>query len=219
MFRRAGHILGVLLPICLLLTAWGCGGGDFGQVETPKDKALSFEPDTSRSISLERLEEWRDKRAAAGDTFAVAPGVLDAALTKSIPGYELEIDEAETFETQSFTFSEATKVFYDAKGDYVELIAGDYVANPEFFEVALQRFNLAQDVELDGLRDKKLPYECSGGQFCFAWESYSSPRRLAQANFVIGFRFFVSVSSTGREGFIPMEELMGWMDLSALKNL
>lgn len=211
------YLAAVLMAVASLITA--CGG-------TEVDQKNILVPDTEDgapekplpNIELEQLTEWTEIRSQAGDTFAKPPAVMERAILPQISGYKLEINEAETFETKRFTFSEATKVFYNEAGDYIEIIAGDYVDNPEFFEVALQRYNNAKGQQIEGLTDRKLEIDCGGDQPCFAWESHTPARNLAQVNIVMDFRYFISISSTGRDAFISEDDFSSWIDLPALNR-
>ena len=99
----------------LLLTS--CGEVEYSD-KTPRDgDSVMVEVIDFPDVSLEDLDERVERRRAAGDTVAREPGVMERTIRKKIQGYELEIDEAETFETKRFAFSEATKVFYNAAGD------------------------------------------------------------------------------------------------------
>ena len=158
-----------------------------------------------------------EARQKSGDTIAISHEILQNALTSEIGGYVLESNQASTFTTQNFTFSEASKVFYNKKEDFIELVAGDYVANPDFIEVQLQRFNLSQNVEIQGVTDMKLDLDPVGeeNQF-FAWGSYNPNKQLALVNVGINYRYIISISLTGATGVPSTETIESWINLSVL---
>ena len=145
--------------------------------------------------------------------------VLQRMLVADIAGYKLQINEANTFSTKAFTFSEATKVFYNAEEQYIELNAGDYVANPDFFEVNLQRYNLAQGVEVQGVIDEKrsvadfFPSEAADA---FSWSSFNKRKRIAWVYIGIDYRYFITIEATGQDGFLDLEAVRSWLDWGAL---
>ena len=201
--------------LCLILV--GCGASEVEKVDDPNDTLVTYEPDTTGMIPLESFSEVRDRRVASGDTVAISHKILQKCITGEIDGYILESDQATTFTTQNFTFSEASKVFYNQEEDFIEVVAGDYVANPDFIEVQLRRFNLAQDVEIQGVTDRKLPLTTVGeaGQF-FAWGSYNPVKQLALVNVGVNYRYIISISMTGATGIPDKETIEKWLILSEL---
>ena len=133
------------------------------------------------------------------------------------PSDVLESDQASTFTTQNFTFSEASKVFYNKEEAFIELVAGDYVANPDFIEVQLQRFNLSQDVEIQGVTDVKLDLDPAGvkSQF-FAWGSYNPVKKLALVNIGINYRYIISISMTGADSLPGKGTIQSWVTPNSL---
>ena len=168
-------------------------------------------------IPLESFSEVWERRVANGDTVAISHDILKKCITSTIDGYVLESDQATTFTTQNFTFSEASKVFYNQEEDFIEVVAGDYVANPDFIEVQLRRFNLAQDVEIQGVTDRKVDLTPVGeaGQF-FAWASYNPVKQLALVNVGVNYRYIISISMTGAKGIPENETIERWLNLSEL---
>lgn len=197
-----------------------CGGGEYADVETPHNTVDTIAVDTLPSDVVDRYEEIVETRLAQGDTVAIAPKILQDMMVDSIPGWSKEIDRAETFVTRNFTFSEGTKVFYDPSGEnYIEFIAGDYAANPDFFEVVLQRYQLASGFNLDGVTDRKLSVEAPAQAEAFiGWESFNANRRLAEIHFAYDYRYFVSVTATGKSDFLNAEQVSQWVDWTKLPN-
>jgi hypothetical protein len=194
-------------------------GGDGKDVKVPRQEIDMPVPDTSGLKGFEGFDAAVADRENAGDTIAIDHKLLQALLTDTIPGHDLEINKSSTFKTNDFAFSEATKVFYNSEENYTELTAGDYVSNPEFFKVNIQRYNIAQDVEINGIRDKKLdvpglrPEEASD---FFTWSSYNSRKRLAWVFIGVNFRYFVTIEATNQDGFIDLERVKGWLNWKAI---
>lgn len=201
----------------LLFLLCSCGASEIEKVEVPFSKKETYEPDTTGKLPLAAFEEVREERLKSGDTVAISHEVLQKVLTSLISDYTLESDQASTFATQNFTFAEASKVFYNAEENYIELVAGDYVANPDFIEVQLQRFNLSQDVEIQGVKDVKLDLTPVGkpDQF-FAWGSYNENKKLALVNIGVNYRYIISISLTGASEIPGKETIEGWLDLGLL---
>ena len=210
-----------LIPFCWAIAIsfllFSCGPSEVEKVEVPDEVNISYDPDTTGKLPLAIFEEVRDQRHKDGDTVAISHEILQKVLTGAIKDYKLESDKATTFTTQNFTFSEASKVFYNEQEDYIELVAGDYVANPDFIEVQLQRFNLSQDVVIQGVRDVKLDLSPVGkaDQF-FAWGSFNPNKELALVNIGVNFRYIISISLTGAEGLPAKETIENWLNLSLL---
>lgn len=209
------QLLSWTLVLSFLL--FSCGASEIEKVEVPFSQKETYEPDTTGKLPLAAFEEIRTQRLKSGDTIAISHEVLEKVLTSSISDYTLESDQASTFATQNFTFSEASKVFYNASENYIELVAGDYVANPDFIEVQLQRFNLSQDVEIQGVRDVKLDLSPVGkaDQF-FAWGSYNENKQLALVNIGVNYRYIISISLTGVNGIPEKETIEKWLNLGLL---
>ncbi len=205
------------LAFFLALFLFACGPSEVEQVEVPDDPEVTYNPDTTGKMPLAIFEEVRTQRQKAGDTIAISHELLQKVLIREIPDYILESDKASTFTTQNFTFSEASKVFYNDQEDYIELVAGDYVANPDFIEVQLQRFNLSQDVEIQGVTDVKLDLSPFGkaDQF-FAWGSYNPRKRQALVNIGVNFRYIISISLTGVDAIPNKETIESWLNMSVL---
>ena len=146
-----------VLALSIGLLGFRCSNDDYTNVQDPKSNYLpdSIPIDTATTAELNEIRLLHQERSAAGATHSVDPDLLSRMNTDSIPGYKKEIDKAARFETATFTFSEATKVFYKIDGtDYIEFIVGDYVANPSFFEVFRQRYELANGYEMSGLHEE-----------------------------------------------------------------
>ena len=206
------------LLFALVLSA--CGGGEYADVETPYSSVDTIAVDTLPADVVDRYTGIIETRLAAGDTVAIAPKILQDLIVDSIPGWSKEIDRAETFVTRNFTFSEGTKVFYDPSGaNYIEFIAGDYAANPDFFEVVLQRYQLASGFNLEGVTDRKLTVEGpSRAEAFIGWETYDENRRLAEIHFAYDYRYFVSVTATGKQDFLNAVQVNQWIDWTKLPD-
>lgn len=202
----------------LALVAMGCGSGEYAEVEEPTQEIPEMVIDTLPADIFAAFDTLVGRRMAAGDTVAIDPERLRNLVPDSLSGYIREVDRAERFVTRTFTFSEGTKVFFEEDGnDYIEFIAGDYVANPDFFEVVLQRYQLANGYEIDGVTDQKLELEGPDRAEAFiGWETYNQNRQLAQIHFTYDYRFFVSVSATGQETFLNPDQVMGWVNWAEL---
>jgi hypothetical protein len=198
---------------CCLLAGSACK--DTPEVKTPVTDAQVVQPDSSHTLSLAEFEARIQARTARRDTAVIDHGRLQALLVDSIPGYALEVDEANTFHAPLFTFAEASKVFYNGDEDYVELTAGDYVDNPDFFRVNLQRYNLAMGVNISGVQDEKRMDDglrpAQAQQF-FAWASYNSRKHVAWVFIGVDDRYFVTIEATAQAGFIAMEQVQAWLD-------
>jgi len=208
------YLAGTLLLAGMLL---GCGDSNISDVKPPDP--VSYEPDTTGGLSMGLFEETKAARAKAGDTVAIPHETLLEILPLGIKGFTLETDKASTFVTQNFTFSEASRVFYNDQEHYIELVAGDYVANPDFIEVMLQRYNLSQDVEIQGVRDVKMDLDPRGDkdQF-FAWGSFNAARRTANVNISINFRYVVSLSMTDVDDLPSKTQIQEWLKLELLPS-
>lgn len=188
-------------------------------LKTPESLISEVNPDTSYTKSMEAFEAYIDGRAQRGDTHAISHENLQAMITDSIRGYVLDIDKASTFKTKRMTFSEATKVFYNGENEYVEIIAGDYVANPDFFRANIRTYNLAQGVEVDDVTDAKrmVPdfYPDTVEDF-FSWSSYNGKKRVARAYFGMDYRFFVTVEATDQDSFLDLNRVKEWLEWNLL---
>lgn len=160
-------------------------------------------------------------RMAAADTVAIAHERLERVFPEQIAGYAVDVDKASTFATNRFAFSEAIRVFYDEREEYIELIIGDYVADPDFFRANLQRYNEAGGREIDGVIEEKI----SGANWTpawasdfFAWRLYNRPRRLARFYVGIDRRYFLTVEASGRDAPLAVEEIRNWVDWGALRK-
>lgn len=203
---------GMLLLGSILI---GCGDANIREVKAPDP--VSYEPDTTGGLDMEMFEQTKIQRAKSGDTIAIAHEILLAVLPDSIAGFKLETDKAATFVTQNFTFSEASRVFYNEQEHYIELVAGDYIANPDFIEVMLRRYNLAQDVEIQGLRDIKMNLDPVGlKEHFFAWGSHNVARRTAHINVGVDFRYVISLSMTDVDALPSNGQIQGWLKLDLL---
>lgn len=191
------------------------------EVKTPATEPAPVRIDSSNMRALPDFEARIAARAARHDTAVIGHSRLQDALPDSIAGYRKQIDEAATFHALQFTFSEASKVFYNARQDYVEFTIGDYVQNPDFFRVSLQRYNLAMGVEISGIKDEKRPAfstveGVAAPEGDFAWASYNSRKHVAWYYIGIGDRIFVTIEATGQEGFLDRVDVEEWLDLAGL---
>jgi hypothetical protein len=187
-------------------------------VEEPSAMVPVVSPDTTNMKSLAEFDAHVAQRAPA-DTGVIGHARLQAMLTDSIAGYVREVNEAETFHAPQFTFAEASKVFYNLNGDYIELTAGDYVANPDFFRVNIQRYNLAMGVEISGVKDEKrldAALRPAGAKDFFAWASYNNRKHLAWVFLGIDERYFVTIEATSEPGYIDVARVMEWVRWDAL---
>lgn len=160
--------------------------------------------------SMDEFHELKAQRLAAGDTVAIPDTILKKLVGDELPGFDLEINKNATFTTRNFTFSEATKVFYDSAEDYREITAGDYVANPDFFEVIIDRFNQANGVESNRVLERRLAWRPDGLPEeidFFGWETFNRQKQVAQANFGLDYRYFISVEGTGIADFFTEKQL------------
>jgi hypothetical protein len=199
-----------------LLTVVACNKGP--DVKTPVSDVPVVQPDTTGNISLAAFEAHVAARTPA-DTAVADHRRLLAMLTDSIAGYVLEVNEAETYHAPLFTFAEASKVFYNADQDYVELTVGDYVRNPDFFRVNIQRYNLAVGVEISGVKDEKCldaSLRPAGAKAFFAWASYNSRKRRAWFYMGINERYFVTIEATAQAGMIDAEQVKSWISCEQL---
>ena len=214
--KRIQYFGAFLIMACLVFS---CG-------ETKPDVKLpaplevpEVNPDTSGGKSTADFEAHVKARIEKGDTIAIAHEKLQNMLIDSIAGYQLEINKASTFETRLFTFSEASKVFYNDEEQYIELTAGDYVANPDFFRVNLQRYNLAQGVEISGMEDRKVAdagFAPNQAKDFFAWSAYNSRKRQAWIYIGIDERYFVTIEATDQADFLDIEKVKSWLNWNAL---
>lgn len=208
---------GMLMLVMLGLFWVGCGGNGT-TVQSPGDD-IPAAPDTSGSKSLTAFEANVQARAAAGDTALADHKTLLAVLTDTIPGYKLEFRESNRFSSPLFSFSEANKVFYNAKEDYIELTLGDYLENPDFFRVNIQRYNLAQGVEISGVKDEKRKVEGlrpENAQDFFTWSSFNSRKNLSWVYIGLDERYFLTIEATGQQHFLDLTAVKGWLNWSKL---
>jgi hypothetical protein len=206
-----------MLLIAVIAYLVGCNDGP--AVKTPDFTVADVQPDTSNRKSLAEFEGRIAQRFLRNDTAVIDHHKLQDLIADSITGYLLEVNEASTFHAPLFTFAEASKVFYNAHQDYIELTAGDYVCNPDFFRVNIQRYNLAMGVEISGVKDEKrlnVDFEPSAAEDFFVWASYNSRKHLAWVFIGIDERYFVTVEATAQDGFIDMKRLQDWLRWESL---
>lgn len=204
--------------LVLLLGISSCGESP-AEVKIPELEIPVVNPDTSGGKSTADFELHIKERIEKGDTSVIAPERFGALLTDTIEGYTLEFDKASKFETSLFTFSEATKVFYNENEQYIELTAGDYVRNPDFFRVNLQRYNLAQGVEISGLQDLKIKpsgFAPEKAKDFFAWASFNSRKRLAWIYVGLDERYFITIEATDQDDFLDIAKVKTWLDWAQL---
>jgi hypothetical protein len=206
----------VWMACWVLLALASCNKGP--EVKNPVGDVPLVQPDSTGNISLAAFEAHVAARTSA-DTAVAAHQKLLEMLTDSIAGYVLEVDEAETYHTPLFTFAEASRVFYNADQDYVELTVGDYVRNPDFFRVNIQRYNLSLGVEISGVLDEKRlepSLRPAQAREFFAWSSYNG--RKGRAWFYMGLdeRYFVTIEATAQTGMIDMALVQQWVNWKPL---
>jgi hypothetical protein len=199
----------ICLALGLALVWAGCGDASVEQLNIPEFTPKIEQADTSNQKESVDFEQFVADRKQRGDTIAIPHERLAAMLPDIIPGYQLDIDKAATFETNRFTFSEATRVFYNDKNEYIEFIAGDYVDDPDFFKVNLLRYNLAQDITIVGVKEKK---EIGAGirpkdavDF-FAWSLFNDNRGLYRLYLGLDYRYFVTIEVSGLAKRPPIED-------------
>ena len=169
-------------------------------------------PDAPEEIVLEEkdfadFEAEVERRRAAADTIAVNHDSLALIIPDSMPGYIKDVDKATTFETKRFVFSEAIRVFYDDNEDYLEFIVGDYVADPDFFQANIQRYNEAKGEIIDGVQEKKIAagvHRPAGATDFFAWSLYNEEKQMARVYLGVNYRFFVTVEASGQSGHLDI---------------
>lgn len=215
-WMKQGLLWRMLAGIAL---AWmvGCGGNNTS-VQSPDDGVLAF-PDTTGGKSLAAFEAHVLARAEGTDTALADHKTLLAVLTDTIPGYKLEFRESNRFKAPLFSFTEANKVFYNSKEDYIELTLGDYWENPDFFRVNLQRFNLASGVEISGVKDEKRKvagFEPSNVKDFFSWSSHNSRKHLSWVFLGVNERYFLTIEATGQPDFLDLAMVKGWLNWSVL---
>lgn len=212
------------LVLALSLCLGGCGDASEEQLQAPEFEPDGYPikveaPDTSRKKDTADFEQFVEERKQSGDTVAIPHQRLANMLPNLIPGYELDIDKAATFETNRFTFSEATRVFYNDKNEYIEFIAGDYVDDPDFFRVNLLRYNLAQDVTIVGVKEKKeIASRLSprGAKDFFVWSLFNDNRGLYRLYIGMNYRYFVTIEVSGLASRPPVEEYGAKLDWGKL---
>ena len=208
---------GTLLAGLIITALSSCGESVVRQVEIPTSTLTEELPDTSGQKDPKKFAEAIKIRERQGDTIAIDHEKLENLLPNTIAEYTLDISKSSTFETRNYTFSEATKVFYNREEDYIEFIAGDYVADPDFFKVNLQRYNLAQGVEIEGIREEKrivsglVP---GNVQDYFTWSLYNSQQKIARVYLGIDYRYFVTIEATGLDDFLDLEKVKSWLKWS-----
>lgn len=205
------------LGLLVVLSLSGCDGGS--DVQSPDQGIPVVNPDTSGSKSIQAFEAHVQARRAAGDTALIDHRRLKQALTDSIAGYTLELSESDRFASELFSFTEASKVFYTPNEDYIELTLGDYVNNPDFFRVNIQRYNLAQGVEISGVKDEKRTVQGlapAQAQDFFTWSSYNSRQRRAWVFMGLDERYFLTLEATNQENFMDLNAVKGWVNWEKL---
>lgn len=216
MHRKINFGLAILMVIGILLGA-SCKEGP--SVKTPETDLTEVNPDTTNAKSLADFEAHIALRSAQNDTAIIDHHKLQAMLIDSIAGYVLEVNEASTFQAPLFSFAEASKVFYNENQDYVELTAGDYIRNPDFFRVNIQRYNLAMGVEIAGVRDEKRLEEAfkpAAARDFFVWASYNSRKHLAWVFIGIDERYFVTIEATAQPSYLDMARVQSWIKWDAI---
>jgi hypothetical protein len=184
-------------------------------VEVPTQGIPVVNPDTTGAKSMQAFEAHIQARRATGDTTLTDHMRLRNALTDSIPGYTSALNSSDQFSSGNFTFTEASKEFYNASEDYIALTLGDYVRNPDFFRVNLRRHNLAQGVEIGGVKDEKRKADGlkpTAATDFFSWSSYNARKRLAWVYVGVNERYFLTVEASGQDGFLDLERVKAWVD-------
>ncbi len=206
-----------ILMVFGTLSSSGCKEGP--SVKTPETDLTEVQPDTTNAKSLTDFEAHIAQRSAQNDTAIIDHRKLQSLLIDSIAGYLLEVNEASTFHAPLFTFAEASKVFYNDDQDYIELTAGDYIRNPDFFRVNIQRYNLAMGVEIAGVRDEKRldeAFKPTAARDFFVWASFNSRKHLAWVFIGIDERYFVTIEATAQPGYLDMLRVQSWIKWDAI---
>jgi hypothetical protein len=196
--------------------AWLIAGcSDTPSVQAPSQEIPAVHPDTAGMKPLAGFEDRVQRRALALDTTLADHQALRMVLKNEIPGYRLESSESNRFASPLFSFAEANKVFFDAKDDYIELTLGDYVANPDFFRVNLQRYNLAQGVEIGGVKEEKRTVEGLAPSWVkefFCWSSFNRRKQLAWVFMGMDDRYFLTIEASGQGDFLDLGKVKQWLD-------
>lgn len=190
---------GITLAFCFLIALSACGPEE----RQPKDSipmgGPTFEPDTTLRSNLDYFDSLYAQRAKSGDTIPGRHQKLVEMLPTELNGYSLEINEGNSFFTEDFSFSEATNVFYkDEEGEeYVAFQVGDYSADRRVMRNLLQRYNIADGVELEGVIEKRLPGQ---GNRIFAWTHFNQETGFARLEAGIDYRIHVKIEATRQTG-------------------
>lgn len=207
--------IGFALALAFIFVIAGCGDASVEQINTTDAGIIIEEPDTAHQKDTADFETFIAERKQRGDTVAIPHQRLADMLPDFIPGYELDVDKAATFETNRFTFSEATRVFYNDNNEYIEFIAGDYVDDPDFFRVNLLRYNLARNVTIVGVKEKKetgTGIRPNQARDFFSWSLFNDNRGLYRLYVGVDYRYFVTIEVSGLAGRPPAEEFGAQLD-------
>ncbi|MCB9234697.1 MAG: hypothetical protein H6581_23800 [Bacteroidia bacterium] len=185
------------LPLLLFTAFLACQPGQSAPDTIPLD-GPTFEPDTTYQTKLEIFEQIYAERAEKGDTVPVRHEKLAAALPKTLAGYDLEFDDGNSFITGDFAFSEASRVFYqdeDGKG-YVEFNLSDYSSDPAFIRNLIQRYNIADGIEMEGAVDSRLEPETGK---TLVWTHFEKERKFVRLEAGIDYRFHLRIEASLQE--------------------
>lgn len=208
-----------LCAVAALVVLLGFGCNDTSNVSAPEQEIPVVDPDTTGAASLAAFERAVHLRDSIGDTALIDHLKLRAAITSTISGYNLEVDESNRFASEVIDFTEAHKVFYNANQDYLEITLGDYAHNPDFFRVNIQRHNLAQGVEISGIKDEKRTVpglQPAAVKSFFTWSSFNKRKQIAQVYIGVNDRYFLTIEASGKADFLDMEAVKGWVTWSRI---
>lgn len=208
------RILGLGALLLFLAALWSCGGGDSSNLEEPGFYDSIPVKDTSLRFDASAFEDLIKKREARGDTVPRKHVQLRAILPDSLPGFKPDINEGGTFQTKDFAFSEATRVFYDANEEYIEINVADYIADYDFFASVLQRHDLANGMEIEGVLESRIPVNHPEA---FSWRSWNPEKRIARLYLGFDFRYFITLEQTGGADTRMLEGILQKMDWKSLK--
>lgn len=183
------------LALALTVLLQSCGEpASSDPPEIPVDTLEPAQPDTLVRYDSLDMREALDARKSSGDTLPVSAEVLAGCLPGDMPGYKLDVDEAQTFEVPTHAYSEATRVFYDEEGKYCEFTLSDYASDPGMMEVLLHRW---QGIKDQGTTRALMGADLPEGGASFGWEEQEGRRAVARRILVLDWRYVLKLEATG----------------------